>query len=214
MVGHGRTRVEHGGDADAGAQMFWIGGDGQHRLGRCLEQQIVEQRFVMEGDVGDFSGQRGDHVEVPQSLNDMVSEGQLASFCADRDIGETAAAALTRPDGEVLRGEVFCNASAVAAGRTMLGLPELPEQASDRAREAIAEAGRPEGVGRPSDAGRPAEPGSSSMADQSGSDNRPADAGRPDTSSSGSPSESGRAASAGEAGPPDSAGAPEGVGRS
>lgn len=154
-----------------------------------------------------------------QSLNDMVSEGQLASFCADRDIGETAAAALTRPDGEVLRGEVSCNASTVAAGRTMLSLPGLPEQASDRAREAIAEAGRPEGVGRPSgagrpsDAGRPAEPGSSSMADQSGSDNRPADAGRPDISSSGSHSESGGAASAGEAGPPDSSGAPEGVGR-
>ena len=57
MVGHGRTQgMEHGGHADAGAQMFWVGRDGQHGLGCRLEQQVVDQRLVVEGDVGDLGG--------------------------------------------------------------------------------------------------------------------------------------------------------------
>ncbi|MNL31995.1 hypothetical protein D3C87_1538170 [compost metagenome] len=57
MVGHGRAPgVKHGGDADAGAQMLWVGRDGQHGLGRRLEQQVIDQRLVVEGDVGDLGG--------------------------------------------------------------------------------------------------------------------------------------------------------------
>ncbi len=33
MVGHGRAPgMEHGSDADAGAQVFWVGGDREHGL--------------------------------------------------------------------------------------------------------------------------------------------------------------------------------------
>ena len=57
MVGHRRSPgVEHGGDADARAEMPGIGGDGQHRLRRRLEQQVVDERLVLERDVGDLAG--------------------------------------------------------------------------------------------------------------------------------------------------------------
>jgi len=65
MVGQRRTpRVQHRGDADARAETLWIGGDRQHRLGRRLEQQIVDQRLVEERDVGNLGGEREDDMEV------------------------------------------------------------------------------------------------------------------------------------------------------
>ncbi|PWK65258.1 hypothetical protein C8K44_1172 [Aminobacter sp. AP02] len=60
MPGH----VEHGGDADARAEVLRIRGDGQHRLRRRLEQKVVDQRLVVEGDIGDLGRQREDDVEV------------------------------------------------------------------------------------------------------------------------------------------------------
>ncbi len=46
MVRHRRAPgVEHGGDADPGAEMLGIGGDGEQRLGRRAEQQVVDHRL-------------------------------------------------------------------------------------------------------------------------------------------------------------------------
>jgi hypothetical protein len=56
--------VEHGRDPDAGAEVFWVGGDRQHRLGRRAEQQVVDRRLVLEGDVGDLGRQGEDDMEV------------------------------------------------------------------------------------------------------------------------------------------------------
>ena len=65
MVGHGRTPgVQHGGDADAGAQVPGIGGDRQHGLRCRLEQQMVDLRLVVESDIGDLGGQREHDVEI------------------------------------------------------------------------------------------------------------------------------------------------------
>ena len=65
MVGHRRApAVEHGGEADAGAEVPGIGGDGEQRLGRRAEQQIVDHRLVLIGDRGDLGRQGEDHVEV------------------------------------------------------------------------------------------------------------------------------------------------------
>ena len=41
-----------------------IGRDGQHRLRCRLEQQVIGERLVVEGDVGDLGGQREHDVEV------------------------------------------------------------------------------------------------------------------------------------------------------
>jgi hypothetical protein len=45
--------VEHGRDADPGAEMLGIGGNPQHRLTARGKQQIADRRFVLIGDVGD-----------------------------------------------------------------------------------------------------------------------------------------------------------------
>ena len=56
--------MEHGGDADARAEVLGVGGDGQHRLRGRAEQQVVDHRLVVEGDGGDLGGQREHDVEV------------------------------------------------------------------------------------------------------------------------------------------------------
>src|SRR5215207_4850867 len=65
MVGHRRApAVEHGGGADAGAEVLGIGGDGEQRLGCGAEQQVVDHRLVLVGDRSDLGGQGEDQVEV------------------------------------------------------------------------------------------------------------------------------------------------------
>ena len=56
--------MEHGGEADAGAEMPGIGGDGEQRLGCRAEQQIVHHRLVLVRDRGDLGRQGEDQVEV------------------------------------------------------------------------------------------------------------------------------------------------------
>jgi hypothetical protein len=65
MMGQRRAPgVEHGGEADARAQMLRVGGDGGQRLGCGLEQQIVDDGLVLERDRADRSRQREDDVIV------------------------------------------------------------------------------------------------------------------------------------------------------
>ena len=56
--------VEDGGDADARAEMAWVGGDGDHGLGGRPEQQIIDCRLVVKGDVGNLGRDREDHMEI------------------------------------------------------------------------------------------------------------------------------------------------------
>jgi len=42
--------MEHGGSADASAEMPGIGGDREQRLGCRAEQQVVDDRLVLVGD--------------------------------------------------------------------------------------------------------------------------------------------------------------------
>jgi hypothetical protein len=56
--------VQHRDHADLGAQMLGIGGDGAHRLGCRLEQDVVDDRLVLQRDRRDRRGHREHHVEV------------------------------------------------------------------------------------------------------------------------------------------------------
>ena len=49
---------------DTGAEVLGIGRDGNHGLGRGLEQDVVDRGLVLVGDVGDFGRQREHDVEV------------------------------------------------------------------------------------------------------------------------------------------------------
>jgi hypothetical protein len=68
--------VEHGGDADPRAQVSRIGGDRQHRLGRRVEQQVIDDSLVVEGDVGDLGRQGEDDVEVSDRQQVGLALGQ------------------------------------------------------------------------------------------------------------------------------------------
>jgi hypothetical protein len=45
--------MENRGDADAGAEVLWVGRDRDQGLGRSLEQQVVDDGLVLVGDIGD-----------------------------------------------------------------------------------------------------------------------------------------------------------------
>ena len=57
-------RVQHGEEADLGAEMVRIGGDGAEGLGGGAEEDAVDHRFVLRGDGGDRPGHGEDDVEV------------------------------------------------------------------------------------------------------------------------------------------------------
>ena len=44
--------------------MLGVGGDGEQSLGRNVEQQAIDQRLVLVGELGDRRGQRKDHMVV------------------------------------------------------------------------------------------------------------------------------------------------------
>ena len=56
--------VQHCDQADAGAEMLRVGGDGDQRLGGGLEQDGIDGGLVLIGDVGDLGRQGEDHVVV------------------------------------------------------------------------------------------------------------------------------------------------------
>ena len=56
--------VENGDEADLGAQVPWVGGDGAQRLGRRPEQHGIDHGLVLEGDGRHLGGQREDDMEV------------------------------------------------------------------------------------------------------------------------------------------------------
>ena len=94
MVGHGRPpSMEHGGDTDPGTEMLGIGGNGQHRLRRRLEQQIVNHRLVLEGDIGDLGGQREDDVEVADRQQVSLALGKPVACSSALALGTVPVAA-------------------------------------------------------------------------------------------------------------------------
>jgi len=65
MMGERRAPgVQHGGEADARAQMFGIGGDGDEGLGGGPEQEVVDGGLVLERDRADRGRQGEDDVIV------------------------------------------------------------------------------------------------------------------------------------------------------
>ena len=65
MVGQRRAPgVQHGGEADARAQMLRVAGDGDERLGGGPEQEVVDGGLVVERDGADWSRQGEDDVVI------------------------------------------------------------------------------------------------------------------------------------------------------
>src|SRR4029077_21200498 len=65
MVGQCRSPgVEYGGEPDAGTEMLGVGRNGDQGLGGGLEQQVIDDRLVLIGDVGDRPRQGEDDMEI------------------------------------------------------------------------------------------------------------------------------------------------------
>ena len=56
--------MQHGGGADARAEVFGIGSDREQRFGCRAEQQVVDHRLVLVSDRSDLGRQREDYVEI------------------------------------------------------------------------------------------------------------------------------------------------------
>ena len=88
----------------AGAEVPRIGGDGEQRLGRGAEQQVVDHRLVLVGDRGDLGRQGEDHVEVADRQQIGLAGGKPilrrralalgAMAVAARVVGDPAVAAI------------------------------------------------------------------------------------------------------------------------
>jgi hypothetical protein len=68
--------------------MIGIGRDGDHGLGRCLEQDVVDHGLVLVGDLGDWGGQREHDVEIRHrqelglALGEPLLRGSALAFRA------------------------------------------------------------------------------------------------------------------------------------
>src|SRR6516225_11271469 len=56
--------VQYGGEPDAGAEMLGVSRDGDQGVGGGFEQQVIDDRLVVIGDVGDRSRQGEDNMEI------------------------------------------------------------------------------------------------------------------------------------------------------
>jgi len=75
--------VEHRDEADASAEMLGIGRDRERGLGRGFEQQVVDHRLVLIGDVGDLRRQCVHHMKVRHREEIGLARGQpLPGGCA------------------------------------------------------------------------------------------------------------------------------------
>jgi hypothetical protein len=68
--------VQHGGEANASAEMLWIVADCDGRLGSGLEQQVIDHPLILVGDIGDRRRHRVDYMEVLDGQQLCLALGQ------------------------------------------------------------------------------------------------------------------------------------------
>jgi len=77
VLGHRRTpRVEHRGEPDASAEVLWVGRDRNQRLGRGFEQDAVDHRLVVVGNIGDGCRHCEHDVEIGHRQEFGLAVGQ------------------------------------------------------------------------------------------------------------------------------------------
>ena len=112
--------MEHGGDADPCAQVAGIGGDRQHRLGGCAEQQVIDDSLVVEGDLGDLGRQGEDDVEVSDRQQVGLALGQPRARGGALALGAVPVAAAVVGDPPVAAVLAGLDMTAQGCGAAML----------------------------------------------------------------------------------------------
>src|ERR1035441_1659588 len=67
--------MQHGKEAGGHAEMLGIGGNGEEGFGGGVEEDVVDEFAVVEGNGGDGLGQREDHVELLGGHAEMLGIG-------------------------------------------------------------------------------------------------------------------------------------------
>ena len=112
--------VEHGGDADAGAEMLAVGSDGQHRLRGRLEEEVVDDSLVAEGDGGDLGRQREDDVEVADREQVRLALSQPGARRRALTLGAVPVAAAVVGDADQAAVVTSVDVAAESCGATGL----------------------------------------------------------------------------------------------
>src|SRR5438874_13536699 len=82
MVSQSRSPgMQHSSEADLRAEVLGVGRDGDQGFGGGFEQQVIHDRFVLVGDVGDRARQGEDDMEIGhrQQLSSTDGEPLLGS---------------------------------------------------------------------------------------------------------------------------------------
>jgi len=96
--------------------MLRVGGDDQHSLRGRAEQQVVDQRLVVEGDVSDLGGQREDDVEIADRQQVSLALGQPCARGSALTLSAVAVAAAIVGDAPVAAVLASFNVTAKRCG--------------------------------------------------------------------------------------------------
>ena len=132
--------VQHGGDADAGAEVARVGGDGQHGLRCRAEQQVVDRRLVLDRDVGDLGRQAEHDVEVADRQQVGLARLQPVARGSGLALGAVPVAAAVV--GDALVATVLAALDMAAESRCPTSLDRCHDLELTDAE--VADVGRPE----------------------------------------------------------------------
>ena len=108
--------VQHRGDADVGAEVLGIGRDLECGLGRGFEQQVVDHRLVLIGDVGDWCRQCVHHMEIPYRQQIGLAFGEPLAGSGTLTLGTVPIPAAVVGDDGVSAGLVLAAPDMAAEG--------------------------------------------------------------------------------------------------
>jgi len=108
----GSPGVEHGSEADAGAEVLRIRRHRGDRLGRGLEQEIVDRGLVGERDGGDGRRQGEHHVDLRHGQQIGLALGEPALRRRALALRAVPVAAGVVGDGRVGAGGAACDVAA------------------------------------------------------------------------------------------------------
>ena len=121
VVGQRRApAVQHGGDADARAEMARVGSDGQHGLRGRTEQQVVDNSLVLGGDGGDLGREAEHDVEVADRQEIGLAGGQPVASGGGLALGTMPVATAVVGDPTVATVLAALDVAAQGGGATAL----------------------------------------------------------------------------------------------
>ena len=123
MMGERRAPgVQHGGDADPGAEAPGIGGDGERRLGRRLHQEVVDHALVLAGDVAQLARQRVHDVKVRDGQQLRFPVGQPSARRRSLALRAMPVTARVESDVRIAARRVLAACDVAAERRRAAGL--------------------------------------------------------------------------------------------